>query len=85
MDEYICISLDETTTRADMNCCGASSPATALPRSRSTLTPAPDLIPADLQRTSAFLTHPVFNSYREHEMLRACASLPTRIWRLTAP
>lgn len=36
-------------------------------------------IPAQLQRTSAFLTHPVFNSYHsEHEMLRYIKSLEAK-------
>ena len=36
-------------------------------------------IPADLQRTSAYLTHPVFNSHHsEHEILRYIKSLETK-------
>ncbi|MDQ8006213.1 MAG: aminomethyl-transferring glycine dehydrogenase [Pedobacter sp.] len=36
-------------------------------------------IPAELQRTSAYLTHPVFNSHHsEHEMLRYIKSLETK-------
>ncbi|HRO87829.1 MAG TPA: aminomethyl-transferring glycine dehydrogenase subunit GcvPA, partial [Chiayiivirga sp.] len=72
-DEYICISLDETTTRADIELLWRifSSDSAALPSIDALDASAPDLIPADLQRTSAFLTHPVFNSYHsEHEMLR---------------
>ncbi len=72
-DEYICISLDETTTRADIELLWRifSSDSAALPSIDALDASAPDLIPADLQRSSAFLTHPVFNSYHsEHEMLR---------------
>ncbi|PJJ83417.1 aminomethyl-transferring glycine dehydrogenase [Mucilaginibacter auburnensis] len=37
------------------------------------------VIPADLQRTSAYLTHPVFNTHHsEHEMLRYIKSLETK-------
>lgn len=37
------------------------------------------VIPADLQRTSAFLTHPVFNKHHsEHEMLRYIKSLEAK-------
>jgi glycine dehydrogenase len=37
------------------------------------------VIPADLQRTSAYLTHPVFNSHHsEHEMLRYIKSLEAK-------
>ncbi|HJV07156.1 MAG TPA: aminomethyl-transferring glycine dehydrogenase [Chromobacteriaceae bacterium] len=40
---------------------------------------AADAIPASLQRTSAFLTHPVFNSHHsEHEMLRYLKRLENR-------
>jgi len=37
------------------------------------------IIPAELQRTSAYLTHPVFNTHHsEHEMLRYIKSLETK-------
>ncbi|WP_410497900.1 aminomethyl-transferring glycine dehydrogenase [Chitinibacter sp. S2-10] len=40
---------------------------------------ASDAIPAELVRTSAYLTHPVFNSYHtEHEMLRYLKRLENR-------
>ncbi|MFO1507538.1 MAG: aminomethyl-transferring glycine dehydrogenase [Lysobacterales bacterium] len=66
----LAISLDETTTRADIaqlaSLFGARiDDIDALDRA------TPDALPKALLRTSAFLTHPVFNSYRsEHEMLR---------------
>jgi glycine dehydrogenase len=66
----LAISLDETTTREDVvrlaSLFGARiDDIDALDRETA------DALPAPLKRTSAFLTHPVFNSYRsEHEMLR---------------
>ena len=69
----ICISLDETTTRADLELLWRifGGDAAALPSIDTLDTQAADLIPAELARTSDFLTHPVFNTYHsEHEMLR---------------
>jgi glycine dehydrogenase len=67
------ISLDETTTRADLEMlwsCFADGKQ-PLPRIADLEQTAPALIPASLRRTSAFLTHPVFNSYHsETGMLR---------------
>ncbi|MFZ4479228.1 MAG: aminomethyl-transferring glycine dehydrogenase [Rhodoferax sp.] len=67
------ISLDETTTRADLALlwsCFADGKQ-ALPSVADLERNAPALIPASLRRTSAFLTHPVFNSYHsETGMLR---------------
>ena len=68
------ISLDETTTREDIiavaGVFGAPLDIEALD---ATDTAA---IPAALQRTSAFLTHPVFNTHHsEHELLRYLRSL----------
>ena len=41
--------------------------------------PAPNGIPANLERTSAFLTHPTFNRYHsEHEMLRYMKKLESK-------
>ncbi|SMC21329.1 glycine dehydrogenase [Andreprevotia lacus DSM 23236] len=65
----VAVSFDETTTRADVAALwqvfGVSADVEKLDAD------AASLIPAALQRTSAFLTHPVFNSYHtEHEMLR---------------
>ncbi len=71
-DEYICISLDETTTRSDIELLWeVFGEDQALPSVDALETSAPDLIPAELRRSSAFLTHPVFNSHHsEHELLR---------------
>ena len=72
---HIGISLDETTTSADvrdlLQIFGAQSPF--VPTS-----PA-DAIPIALQRESPYLTHPVFNSYHsETEMLRYIHRLQTK-------
>jgi len=68
------ISLDETTSRADIVALGALFGAKvdieALDAS------AGDALPGGLVRTSAFLTHPVFNTHHsEHELLRYMRSL----------
>ena len=76
-DEYIIVTLDETTTREDLallwrifSADGQAQPAV------ERLAATPDLIPATLRRTSEFLTHPVFNSHHsETEMLRYIRSL----------
>jgi glycine dehydrogenase len=72
-DEYICISLDETTTRADVETLWRifAEDGATLPSIDALDASAPSLIPDELRRTSAFLTHPVFNTHHsEHEMLR---------------
>ncbi|HXD83958.1 MAG TPA: aminomethyl-transferring glycine dehydrogenase subunit GcvPA, partial [Rudaea sp.] len=77
-DEYICISLDETSTRADVELLWRifGGDAAKLPDIDALDTTAPSLIPAELQRTSKFLTHPVFNTHHsEHELLRYMRSL----------
>jgi glycine dehydrogenase len=76
------IALDETVTVADLESIaailaagvGASAPAITAPAD------APlSGVPAALHRTSAFLTHPVFNSHRsETEMLRYIRTLERR-------
>jgi glycine dehydrogenase len=66
------ISLDETSTRADVEALwavfaqGAATPT--IVQYADTVTP---MIPATLQRSSDYLTHPVFNTHHsETEMLR---------------
>lgn len=77
-DGAICVSLDETTTRADLELLwrifgGDDAP---LPDIDALDASAPSLIPAALQRTSAYLTHPVFNTHHsEHELLRYMRAL----------
>jgi glycine dehydrogenase len=69
------IALDETTTEADVRHLLAVFGGRAEPASADS-EPA---VPAPHARTSAFLTHPVFNSYHtEHEMLRYIKRLEAR-------
>jgi glycine dehydrogenase len=77
-NDYLCISLDEATTRADLELVwrAFASEGQALPSVAELDAQAPDLIPAELRRTSAFLSHPVFNTHHsETEMLRYIRSL----------
>jgi len=77
-DEYICISLDETTTRADLETLWRifGGDEGSLPSIDALDAATPSLIPPALQRESAFLTHPVFNTHHsEHDLLRYLRSL----------
>jgi len=77
-DEYLCLSLDETTTRADVVLVWRilAPVGQPLPDFDALAGTAPDLIPEGLRRQSDFLTHPVFNSHHsETEMLRYIRSL----------
>ncbi|HOB67901.1 aminomethyl-transferring glycine dehydrogenase subunit GcvPA, partial [Ottowia sp.] len=69
---YLCVSLDETSTRGDVELLWRIFAGDkALPDFAALEKSAPDLIPAALRRTSAFMTHPVFNSHHsETGMLR---------------
>ncbi|MEJ6002307.1 aminomethyl-transferring glycine dehydrogenase [Paucibacter soli] len=72
--QSVSVSLDETTTRADLAAIlavfGLSSDLAAFEKGVASL------IPAELQRSSAYLTHPVFNRYHsETEMLRYLRAL----------
>lgn len=74
----LCISLDETTTRADIDALWGvfAAEGPTLPSVDALDASAPSLIPAALRRTSAFLTHPVFNTHHsEHELLRYMRAL----------
>jgi glycine dehydrogenase len=67
------IALDETTTRDDIRALWAvfAAPGQALPTFEAFEKGIEPLIPEALRRSSAFLTHPVFNSHHsETEMLR---------------
>ena len=66
------ITLDETTTRADISLLWSLFAGTRpLPDFAPFEKGVPSLIPAELQRTSAYLTHPVFNRHHsETDMLR---------------
>ncbi len=74
--DYLVISLDETTTRDDINALwkvfGPSGEnAKPLPTIEAFEDGIEPLIPAALLRTSAYLTHPVFNTHHsETAMLR---------------
>ncbi len=75
--DWICVSLDETTTRDDVELLwrifageGGALPVFAEHEA------APSRIPDALRRASAFLTHPVFNTHKsETAMLRYIRSL----------
>ena len=69
------ISLDETSTREDLVALAKLFDIT-LGDIDALDAKATDALPAALVRTSAFLTHPVFNTHHsEHEMLRYMRSL----------
>ncbi len=71
--DYICISLDETTTRDDIALVWSffAKPGQARPRVEDFEAGIEPLIPKNLRRTSRFLTHPVFNTHHsETGMLR---------------
>ena len=71
---YLCISLDETTTREDITLLWSlfAQPGMPLPSVEALEGATADsLIPAELRRTSSFMTHPVFNTHHsETGMLR---------------
>ncbi|MEO7065717.1 MAG: aminomethyl-transferring glycine dehydrogenase [Rhodanobacter sp.] len=69
------ISLDETTTREDVIALAGLFGATINDLDALDANTA-DALPADLKRTTSFLTHPVFNLHHsEHEMLRYMRAL----------
>ncbi len=77
-DVFIGINLDETTTRDDIRALWAlfAKPGQALPDMEAFEKGIEPMIPEALRRTSAFLTHPVFNTHHsETEMLRYIRSL----------
>ncbi|MES2742140.1 MAG: aminomethyl-transferring glycine dehydrogenase [Pseudomonadota bacterium] len=69
---HVGLSLDETTTRDDLALVlGIFSNGAAAPDFDAQDAAAVSSLPPGLARTSAYLTHPVFNRYHaEHEMLR---------------
>ncbi|WP_367068482.1 aminomethyl-transferring glycine dehydrogenase [Oryzisolibacter sp. LB2S] len=72
-DNYLCISLDETSTRADVELLWKifAQDGQPLPSVAALEGGVDTLIPAALRRTSSFLTHPVFNTHHsETAMLR---------------
>ena len=77
-EEYICISLDETTTREDIQLLWSvfAKAGQALPDFAKFEKGIEPLIPVELRRTSDFLTHPVFNTHHsETGMLRYIRAL----------
>jgi glycine dehydrogenase len=77
-NDSIGISLDETTTRADLQALWSwfAKADQALPQVSEFENGLELLIPADLRRTTPFLTHPIFNRHHsETEMLRYIRSL----------
>ena len=73
LKNHVGISLDETTTREDIEMLWSFfvKPGEPMPRLRDFEKGIELLIPEDLRRTSAFLTHPVFNTHHsETGMLR---------------
>ncbi len=76
--EYVCVSLDETSTRDDVTLlwkifAGDGQP---LPDFAAFELGVEPMIPSELRRTSAFLTHPVFNTHHsETGMLRYIRAL----------
>ncbi len=77
-DTMIGIALDETTTRDDIRALWTlfAKPGQALPDMAAFEKGVEPMIPVALRRTSAYLTHPVFNTHHsETEMLRYIRSL----------
>lgn len=76
--EYTCISLDETTTRAEIELLWKifAKDGQAIPSVAEFEKGVEPMIPQELRRTSEFLTHPVFNTHHsETGMLRYIRSL----------
>ena len=70
---YLCIAFDESTTRADIELIWSvfARSGQLTPKVSDFEKGIEPLIPAELRRTSTFLTHPVFNTHRsETAMLR---------------
>jgi glycine dehydrogenase len=70
---HIGVSLDETTTRDDVNLLWSifAPEGAPIPDFDSVDATTDDALPAELERASSFLTHPTFNRYHsETEMMR---------------
>ena len=75
---YVSVSFDETTTRDDIALVWSffAKPDQVMPKVSDFETGVTSLIPAELRRTSPFLTHPVFNTHHsETAMLRYIRAL----------
>ncbi|MGH8835242.1 MAG: aminomethyl-transferring glycine dehydrogenase [Actinomycetes bacterium] len=76
--DHVAIACDETTTRADLSAIWAAFGITGLRVDVLDLQ-TPDALPAELDRRSDYLTHPVFSSYHsETAMLRYLRRLADR-------
>lgn len=78
LKQHLGVSFDETTTRADVEMLwGLFAPAgKTAPKFDDVAPKTPSRIPAELRRSSAYLTHPVFNTHKsETAMLRYIRSL----------
>ncbi len=78
--KHVGVSVDETTTRDDLSKLFALFAEVAGKTETFDIdaldADAPDSLPKELERTSDYLTHPVFNRHHsEHEMLRYLRSL----------
>ncbi len=84
-DGSLGIALDETTRRATCRRSSRRSPAGPCAfRAEELAEGVEATLPAPFARTSAFLTHPVFNTHHaEHEMLRYLGRLQARDLSLT--
>ncbi|MFN7694163.1 MAG: aminomethyl-transferring glycine dehydrogenase [Burkholderiales bacterium] len=76
-EQLVSVALDETSTRADVEALWSwFAPGAEQPKVANFAGGVESQIPAALRRSSAFLTHPVFNSHHsETEMLRYIRSL----------
>ena len=77
-DTMLGINLDETTTRDDIQALWQlfARPGQSLPDMAAFEKGIEPMIPVELRRTSAFMTHPVFNTHHsETQMLRYIRSL----------
>ncbi|HLP32968.1 MAG TPA: aminomethyl-transferring glycine dehydrogenase subunit GcvPA, partial [Bacteroidia bacterium] len=79
-DTHVGVSIDETTSLKDIN-----NLLNIFAKATGSSAPAADATnltiewPAELQRKSSYMTHPVFNSYHsEHEMLRYIKALEAK-------
>jgi glycine dehydrogenase len=78
-DGCIGISLDETSTHADVQAILYILAPALAGKAQPNYNPISNGIPQELVRTSEFMTHPVFNKHHsEHEMLRYMKSLENK-------
>ncbi|QQR85438.1 MAG: aminomethyl-transferring glycine dehydrogenase [Flavobacteriales bacterium] len=83
--DSVSVSFDETVREQDANdVLAALAEALGKKASATSLNGASLAVPADLQRSSAYLTHPVFNTHRtETELMRYIKRLENRDFSLT--